>query len=147
MKFFILPVGFILLLCACASAPIDTATFTEAFFANKPVPEIAAGALLVLTDTEGVIVYVSPELKKIVGYTDAELARRDFRQFLLHADSLADDKKALAIALSSRKPVNTQEDMLTRDGTIFYAKTKVTVLRDALGNPVGVSREMTRGLF
>lgn len=102
---------------------------------------------MLLTNNDGVIVYVSPELKKIIGYTDAELAKRDFRQFLLHSDSLADDKKALAIALSSRKPVETQGDMLTSDGTIFYAKIKVTVLRDALGKPVGVSREMTRGLF
>ncbi|MDD4004912.1 MAG: PAS domain-containing protein [Elusimicrobiaceae bacterium] len=139
--------GLVLLSGACTGIARNDREFAAAFFAGKESPRLPDNALVLLTDFESGIVFASPSLLELSGYTAKELEGENYYQLLLEESAVRPDKAAVADSLQTGQSVTVESEMLTKEGTIIYATATIAVTRGADGKPAGVSRTLRRTLF
>lgn len=140
MRRILLPILGVICLCACATAPKDAGGFAAAYFAGHTGTPPPDKAVLVLTDMRDTIVYTTPEFEKITRYSKADLAGQNFYRMPIYMDSFRPDQAAVKHSLETNAPVTIPQDLITSEGMLVGTTVIVEVIKDAAGNPVGVSR-------
>jgi PAS domain S-box-containing protein len=84
----------------------------------------------------GAILYVSPQLEAILGYTVAEWTENPtaWRQHL-HADDTAASRAAYERALASGEPYEAEYRMFACDGGVVWFRDQASVVSDDAGRP------------
>ena len=112
---------------------------------NRLIENLGSEYIFYTHDTTGMTTYISPSVKKLLGYSQEE-AQRNFREFLTDADI---NRKALVyseLSIKGIKQPSFTSKMYHRDGStrIFY-NTEIPVL-DESGKVVaveGMARDIT----
>jgi PAS domain S-box-containing protein len=93
---------------------------------------------IVETDASGRMTFVNRAWCEMLGYSEAEL--RDMTVFdITHPDSLQATKEALAALMAGTEGVTLEKSYHRRDGSVLFASSSVTALRDAGGGFTGIS--------
>ncbi|MBE7555054.1 MAG: PAS domain S-box protein [Anaerolineales bacterium] len=101
---------------------------------------------VVITDTQGTIIYVNPAFQQITGYSRAEVMGQNPR-LLKSNKHPADFYQELWAAISSGLVWQGRFTNKKKDGTLFIEDATITPVRDKRGqivNYVGVRRDVTR---
>ncbi len=109
------------------------------------VEQIAEGVLI--TDTQGTILYANPAFEQITGYRQAEVAGQDSR--ILANGVLGTLYEEAWATISAAKAWHGRLVKRRRDGTLYTADVAVSPVRDEGGeivNYVGLQRDVTREL-
>lgn len=91
---------------------------------------------VVLCDEKGIIQYASPSVKKIVGYSPAELLGRKGTEFVFEADIVAAREAFNKLLLKPNKSVTQTQRLINKSGKIVWSEYTLTNLlknRDVKG--------------
>lgn len=105
----------------------------------------ALGDSVIVTDTNGVIVYWNSQSVQDFGYTSEETIGKTISIIAVEENDGTSHKQAWK-QLQSEKSVITEVPRKRKDGTIIWVQLRITMLLDNNGDPLymlGVSRDVT----
>jgi PAS domain S-box-containing protein len=101
---------------------------------------------VIITDTEGMIVYVNPAFERITGYSRAEITGQSLRRLRSEKQSLA-FYRGLWDTVRAGRIWQGRIVAKKKDGKLYTAETTITPVRDQAGEIVtfvGTMRDVTR---
>lgn len=104
------------------------------------------GDVIFLTDTQGVITYVSPAVKDTFGLAPNEMQGHTFIEFLIETD-ISKAMTAFESAVSGEKMADSLElTMKHKDGPVFLGELKATIYqkRGVIAGTLGSIRDITK---
>jgi PAS domain S-box-containing protein len=94
----------------------------------------ASGALVLVFDAQGRIVYSNHACEEVTGYTSAELEGRVFWDFLVKPDSRERSRKRLVDGISNRAPSAFESEWITKSGQPRRISFSNVPMLDAAGD-------------
>ncbi|NUZ07028.1 PAS domain S-box protein [Piscinibacter koreensis] len=104
---------------------------------------------VVYSDLPGRVIQANPRFCEMTGYSEAELLGLEPHDYT-HPEDIAEDVELTSRLVLGEIPMyRRQKRFVAKDGSLVWARTTVTLLRDALGQPwriVGVVEDITEHL-
>ncbi len=91
---------------------------------------------MALTSADGRYVRVNPRLCEMLGYAEAELLGKSFREFSFPEDANADGEVVRRMLEREVDAVEREKRYVRKDGDTLFARTSVALVRDASGAPL-----------
>ncbi|MHB8842095.1 MAG: SpoIIE family protein phosphatase [Candidatus Aquicultor sp.] len=101
------------------------------------VEQIPAVTYIAALDPASTTLYVSPQIKEILGYSEAEfMSDPDFWRKHLYPDDYSRVMDDLAVSHAASAPFITEYRMFTGDGSVRWVRDEAVVVRDDTGKPL-----------
>ena len=101
--------------------------------------------VLFLTDSEGIVTYVSPSTSRMLGWTPEEIVGRHIIEFLPHEEIPKAMSNLQAMVVSGQPSQNLALTMKRKDGSALYTELNASVVRKdgAVVGTIGLIRDIS----
>jgi len=126
--------------CACietTSQVVATRTIRESEVRNRQIFDSATDYAIIATDRDGLVTSWNEGGVRVLGWTEAEMLGQSVDRFFTPEDRAADRPAIETRCALVTGSASDERWHLRKDGQRFWGVGKMTVLRDAAGEPAG----------